>query len=133
MRSIIIFVLLALVIFLLGCTAKNSVEGVLSLEEKLSSGSVNVGLLPESYGKGVLSVGYSFDTHSVELSAINLQAQVTLYMDGKEVKPSNSPSLSGHHAEGVLEFRVDEVVFPLRIVVLDVPDVAVREFVWDVP
>lgn len=126
-----VFVLLLLFVF--GCTTKGNIEGVLPLGEKVSSGAVSVGLLPESYGNGLLSVGYTLDTHSVELSAINLHEQVTLYMDGKEVKPFNSPFLSGHHAEGVLEFRVDDVVFPLRIVVLDVPDAAVREFVWGVP
>lgn len=102
----------------------------MSFEEKISNGEVTISLSPE-YQKGVLKVAYSINTHTADLSGINLQEQISLNMDGKKINPSSPNSLSGHHNSGILEFNVNEIALPFEIIVKDVPDIQLRRFEWN--
>jgi hypothetical protein len=110
--------------------AQDSISPVMQFEEKISAGEVAIALTPE-YSGGILKVGYSINTHSVDLSRISLQEQVSLGMGGKEVKPSNSPLLSGHHNSGTLEFSVDNISLPFEIIIKDIPEVKLRKISWE--
>ena len=103
----------------------------MSFDEKTSEGEVTVSLSPEYDNKGLLRVGYAINTHTFDLSSVNLQEQVSLYIDGREIKPANSPSLEGHHNSGVLEFYVEKISLPFEIIIKDIPDVKLRKITWE--
>lgn len=97
---------------------------------KTSEGEVSVELTPGKYSNGVFNVHYALNTHSVDMSTIDLQQQVTLVVDGKSYSPQNKPVLSGHHTSGELEFQVALKPDTFEIVVVNVSDVSERRFVW---
>ena len=90
-----------------------------------------IGVLLMAVAVLAFKVKYSLNTHTVDLSGINLQQQVVLQMGGKNISPSNAPVLEGHHVSGVLDFRIDGLVTPFSIVVTNVPDVEERVFEWE--
>ncbi|MBS3132823.1 hypothetical protein J4470_01680 [Candidatus Woesearchaeota archaeon] len=108
----------------------SSSESAMAFEEKTSEGEVTVSLIPKHY-QGVLKVDYIINTHTADLSRINLQEQVSLNTNGKNIKPVNSPLLSGHHDSGTLEFNVEKISLPFEIIMKNIPDVKLRKIIWE--
>jgi hypothetical protein len=96
---------------------------------QVSEGVVTLELSPR-WEDTLLVIEIRANTHSVDLSAIDLSDQVRLIIDDQEVTPVEAGSLSGHHAQATLAFPLARrpTRFTLRIV--DVPDVSPRVLSW---
>jgi len=96
----------------------------------MSSGDVSVELTPHKMVANQLAVDYSINTHSVDLSQFNLKQITTLGYNGKTIKPSSAPGLSGHHNSGEMIFDVGEKIDSIKITIKGIPAVQLREFEW---
>ncbi|MBI4148958.1 hypothetical protein HY491_00780 [Candidatus Woesearchaeota archaeon] len=121
-----------------GAAAVNGNEAVLSAGNAFSpiitgttdSGDVAIELSP-ALDAGKLAVQFAANTHSVDLSAFDLQEMTTLQVNGKLIKPISVPSLSGHHVSGTLLFDTGgEQVNAFTITINGVPLIEERVFSW---
>src|SRR3989344_4728753 len=113
----VMYALLALSLILLaysGLSIFNMIEGAKKVEQHayktIATGSTDAGdvaieLTPLGIRGGVLSVQFSANTHSVDLSQFDLTKIVTLETNGQKIAPSSAPTLQGHHASGIMEFK----------------------------
>lgn len=92
-------------------------------------GDVSIDLTPD-YANGKLVVKISANTHSVDLSQFDLKKMTTLKYGGKTVSPSSAPSLSGHHASGILIFDLEEKMDSFTIKIEGIPLIEERIFTW---
>lgn len=94
-----------------------------------SEGEVTLEVWPK-WQDGMLVVEIRANTHSVDLSGVNLREQVRLMVDDTEVTPIEAGSLSGHHAVATLVFRLEKRPDRFAIQIRDVPDVPLRLLNW---
>lgn len=97
--------------------------------KQTSAGEVTLDVRPQ-WRDGVLVVEISANTHSVDLTAVNLRDQVRLIVDETEVIPVEAGSLSGHHARATVQFRLEKRPERFAIRIRDVPDVPLRVLHW---
>ncbi len=109
--------------------AAQDTETTTTYEVRTSPGQVSLEAQPE-WRDGRLVVSLSANTHSVDLSTIELRESVRLVVGDLEYAPGESASLAGHHARAVLTFKVpwQPDAFTLRI--RGVPDVPERVLQW---
>lgn len=102
-----------------------------SYQAQVSTGQVALEARPE-WRDGRMAVALSANTHSVDLSTVDLAESVRLLVGATEYAPVEAGSLSGHHARTELVFEVPErpAAFALRI--RGVPDVDERLLEWPV-
>ncbi len=93
------------------------------------SGDVEIALTPQ-WREGKLYINMAVNTHSVDLSQFDLQRQTTLNYNNKQIKPTQAPSLSGHHSNGMLVFDVPEQPQKFTIVMSSIPAMPERVFQW---
>ncbi|MEK6858246.1 MAG: hypothetical protein AABX39_06690 [Nanoarchaeota archaeon] len=93
-------------------------------------GEVSIALKPNKVDEGKLTVSISANTHSVDLTPFDLKELTTLEFEGKQIKPSSAPKLSGHHASGELVFEVGKELTAFTIKIKGIPKVAERVFEW---
>lgn len=96
----------------------------------MESGDVVLELEPAMKGNGRLVVKFSANTHTVDLSQFDLKVITTLQFDGKEIKPSKSDGLRGHHAFGKIVFDVGEEPKSFKITVVGIPAIEERVYEW---
>lgn len=94
-----------------------------------SRGEVSLELRPV-WKDSVLEVHVQANTHSVELSAIDLGTATRLFVDETEVRPSVAGALSGHHGTATVVFRLERRPARFTIELRDVPDVPLRKLTW---
>ncbi|MBC8495309.1 hypothetical protein H8D36_04100 [archaeon] len=94
------------------------------------SGDVSVDLKPHKVVNGKLEVDISVNTHSVSLEGFDLKELTTLEFNGKFIKPTLAPSLTGHHNSGTLTFDVNENIDSFTIKIIGIPKVEERIFEW---
>ncbi|MBI4447943.1 hypothetical protein HY643_03105 [Candidatus Woesearchaeota archaeon] len=94
-------------------------------------GNVGIDLTPEGVENGQLKVTIAANTHSVDLSQFDLKQITTLEYNGKSIKPSSAPSLSGHHVTDALVFDVGEETKSFTITIKGIPKVEERVFKWE--
>ncbi|MEM3126608.1 MAG: hypothetical protein QW331_00870 [Candidatus Woesearchaeota archaeon] len=104
---------------------------VTDFEQKTSEGLVTIDLEPVGCNENIMSFDFSMDTHTVDLSEIDLQAQTELIINGKTYRPMEKISLAGHHNSGQLKFKINDPP-PTRfsVVIKNVSDVEERTFEW---
>jgi hypothetical protein len=90
-------------------------SAVVDLAMKSSQGEVSFDLTPRSAPGGGLEVALRVNTHSGDLSQIDLRNVVALEAEGRTYKPVEASTLQGHHATGTVRFAVDD--FPDRFVI----------------
>lgn len=95
-----------------------------------SSGDVSVELTPHKMITNQLTVDFSINTHSVDLSQFELKQITTLEYNGKTINPTSAPGMSGHHNSGEMIFNVGEKIDSFKITIKGIPAVQVREFKW---
>ena len=96
---------------------------------QVSEGQVALEVRP-AWSEGRMVVEISANTHSVDLSSLDLSESVRLVLDGKEYAPVEAGSLAGHHARTTLGFEVPARPTAFQLRIRDVPDVPVRTFTW---
>ncbi|NIM50942.1 MAG: hypothetical protein GTN78_24405 [Gemmatimonadales bacterium] len=96
---------------------------------QISEGEVTLELEPR-WEDSVLVVEVRANTHSVDLSGINLREVARLVVDDTSVTPVEAGSLSGHHATAKLVFHLAERPTSFAIEIRDVPDVPLRLLKW---
>ncbi len=97
--------------------------------KQTSEGEVTLELSPQ-WQDSVLVVEIRANTHVVDLSSVNLGEQIRLIVDGTEVSPVDAGSLSGHHAQATVVFRLEKRPSNFTIEVRDIPDVPLRVLTW---
>ena len=99
-----------------------------------NTGDVSVELTPYSLGGGQLKVKIAVNTHSVDISQIDLKQATLLEYNGKVVKPLSAPVLQGHHSNGELVFEVSEAekLNSFVIKIKGIPQVQERAFTWQI-
>lgn len=70
-----------------------------------SAGEVSFELTPRMDGRRLVVTVHS-DTHSGDLTEIDLAKVFTLEVDGKSLKPVETKPLAGHHSDGFVAFDV---------------------------
>jgi len=110
-------------------TAKNSFGPISS--GTTEEGDTAIELTPHEIESGRLSVDFSSNTHSVDLSDVNLKQAITLNFNGKEIKPITAPTLKGHHNSGTLVFPVDANLNTFSITITGIPKIQERIFEWN--
>lgn len=93
-------------------------------------GNVEIALTPQGFVDNALRVSIAANTHSVDLSPFDLKRIVQLEYTGKTLRPVSAPSLSGHHASGMLVFEGVAEKQPFTIVITGIPGVERRVFTW---
>ena len=93
------------------------------------SGDVELALTPE-WREGKLYINLAANTHSVDLSQFDLRQQTSLSYDSKQLKPTQAPSLSGHHSNGLITFDMPERQKEFTIIMDGIPAVPERVYVW---
>lgn len=143
-----LFGLLALSIFIVGCTSntsnplnenkdndinnKNSVTPAFKTVSTGStdSGDVLVDLTPKGMENRKFAVDISVNTHSVELIQFDLMQITTLDYEGKAIKPVSAPKLSGHHSSGELILDTGDEIKNFKITIKGIPSIDERIFEW---
>ena len=93
------------------------------------SGDVEIALTPQ-WREGKLYINLAANTHSVDLSQFDLRQQTILSYGGKQIKPAQAPSLSGHHSNGLITFDMPEKQKEFTIIMDGIPAVPERVYVW---
>lgn len=94
-----------------------------------SEGEVTMNLQPR-WRDGEFVIEVEANTHSVDLSAVNLLKQTRLFIGDRELTPSEAGSLTGHHATTTILFTLEERPTTFTIEIRDVPDLPVRRLTW---
>ncbi len=100
-----------------------------SYAPQLSPGRVSLQVQPRWEG-GQLIFALSANTHSVELSGVDLAQVVRLHVGGRALAPIRAGALAGHHAHADIAFALAAPPEGFRLEIRDVPDVSVRAFDW---
>ena len=136
LKHLVFSACLFLIIFMAGCASlhSNPENTVLPTPEKSATktneGIVTVELTPTKYDNGLFIIEYSLNTHSVDMSIINLQSQTSLEFGGNQYTPVNNPALTGHHNSGELQFKIPSKPESFTITMRSIPDVEERVFSW---
>lgn len=141
-RMILGLVLVGLIILAVSCSTvdekeraaqapavKDEVHGMKTLGTT-ATGDVEISLQPTRDPDGKLRVALSANTHSIDLSAIDLQESVTLVHNGRRLPPISAPALSGHHARGDILFE-EGIDAPFTILIRNVPAIDERVYSWE--
>lgn len=126
----IIILSITIIIFLYACTIAQTQNQNTQFRSKLSQGEVSIELTPKTFENSIFTISYSLNTHSVDLSKINLQSQTTLYLGNIKYSPINNPQLSGHHNSGELKFNLPKTPTKFKIIIENIPDIKQRIFGW---
>lgn len=112
-----------------GAVSAQEAEAATTYEARASQGQVSLDVQPE-WRDGRMVIALSANTHSVDLSTIDLSESVRLLVGGMEYAPVEAGALSGHHAKATLTFAVAvrPDTFGLRI--RDIPDIPERLLEW---
>ncbi|NOZ81347.1 MAG: hypothetical protein GXP63_06780 [DPANN group archaeon] len=93
-------------------------------------GDVQIDLTSLGFKDGILKVEVAANTHSVDLSRFDLKELTTLEIDGQESRPTDAPSLGGHHARGMLIFNPQKEADTYRITITGIPQPQIRTYAW---
>ncbi|MBS3142607.1 hypothetical protein J4464_04435 [Candidatus Woesearchaeota archaeon] len=93
-------------------------------------GDVSVELTPQGVRGGQFIFDLAVNTHSVDLTAVNLYAAATLEYNGKTVKPSRAPELQGHHASGTIAFPVSGSPSRFTVTIQGIANQNIRTYRW---
>lgn len=97
--------------------------------KQISEGDVTLEFLPR-WEDSVLVIKVTANTHSVDLSGVNLQERARLIVDDMEVTPMEAGSMRGHHAATTLVFPLSKRPNRFTLEITGVPDVPVRVITW---
>ena len=93
-------------------------------------GDVTIDITPKELINGKLNTEISINTHSVDISMINLKEEITLEYNGKAIKPISAPKITGHHTLGNIVFDVNEPINEFIIVITNIPKLQSRIYEW---
>ncbi|MFV1988497.1 MAG: hypothetical protein ACC682_14545 [Gemmatimonadota bacterium] len=96
-----------------------------------SAGEVTLDVEPQ-WAEGKLVLDLSANTHSVDLSGLDLTALIRLEVGEATLEPSEAGSLDGHHAKASVTFVLEAAPAQFSVVIRDVPDVPVRTLTWPI-
>ena len=117
-------------------TSKTSIQAEVlnSYEEQVDeNGPVTVTIKPIDISEESWNFEVTLQTHSVDLDMEILKSIILLDAEGEEVFPDiwDGDVPGGHHRAGILSFqRIDPMPDRIRLLVKDVGEVSLREFIW---
>jgi hypothetical protein len=95
-----------------------------------NSGEIMFTLTPRDVSGGRFRVDIQVNTHSGDLSRLDLQSATELHVAGQTLRPVKAPGLRGHHARGRLEFAMERVPDAFEIVIRGVQAMGDLTFRW---
>ena len=95
-----------------------------------STGNVEILAKPLGMVGGAFAFDVFFNTHSVDLSGVNLEDNILLIADGKAINPTTMPTASGHHTSGKLTFGMPNEPLAFTLVFTNIPSIQKRELEW---
>lgn len=98
--------------------------------ERSNQGPVMFVLTPRDASGKRFRVDVQVNTHSGDLSQLDLMTATELRVDGKTLRPLEAPALRGHHARGRFEFALDRVPDAFEIVIRGVRTMGDLTFRW---
>lgn len=113
-----------------GCQPVDGQTDRPSWEPKSNQGDVSFQLTPRGIVGDRFVIDFRVDTHSGDLSEIDLKQAVTLQVGKERYFPTVATSLQGHHAQGSLQFSVIAVPERFAIVITGVRDMEDLRFEW---
>lgn len=90
---------------------------------------VEITLTP-TYNKGKISVQIAVNTHSVDISQYNIARIATLKTKGKKYSPTSAPTITGHHANGIITYTMPTKPEEFTITILGIPKTMTRTYTW---
>ncbi len=114
-----------------GVTAQASSTGETAADyaAQTSAGRVSLEVLPR-WESGRLVFTLQANTHSVDLSGVDLRAAMRLRLGDRVLEPVQAGSMQGHHARAEVAFALDAPPQAFRLEIRGVPDVPVRTLAW---
>lgn len=94
------------------------------------NGDVEVSLTPQGVNGGQFAFTLALNTHSVDLSSLDLRQAATLEYNGKKVYAASGPQLGGHHINGKLTFPVDRIPGEFTVRIAGIPKQQERVYSW---
>jgi YVTN family beta-propeller protein len=98
-------------------------------ETRTSPGEVTMEVRP-AWGEGALAFAIVANTHSVDLSGIELADATRLIVADDTLAPDATGALRGHHARAAVRFRLPSRPERFSLEIRGVPDVPVRRLSW---
>ena len=95
-----------------------------------NEGAIRFQLTPRGVEDGHFRVDIRVDTHSGDLSNLNLKKQLRLKAGGRSYSPVTDVRLGGHHSGGTLIFPLKEAPERFEIVILAVGTMGDLTFKW---
>jgi hypothetical protein len=96
-----------------------------------SAGEVALDVQPR-WAEGKLVLDLSANTHSVDLSGLDLMALIRLEVGEATIEPGEAGALEGHHARASVTFVLEAAPTQFSVVIRDVPDIPVRTLTWPI-
>lgn len=124
-----VFLAIAAVLVSAAALDAQAAAEVTTYEAQSSAGLVTLEARPE-WRDGSMLVSLSANTHSVDLSTLDLTESVRLLVGGLEYAPGAAGSLSGHHAKATLTFDIAVRPDTFKLRIRNVPDVPQRILEW---
>lgn len=99
-------------------------------ETKSNEGEVSFELTPRATDDGRLVVDLRVDTHSGDLSDLDLKALFSLSAGDETHRPVTVTTLRGHHSEGSITFEVGRTPESFTIAIGPLRGMRQQRFVW---
>ena len=95
-----------------------------------NKGPITFQLTPKGVEDGYFRVEILVDTHSGDLSDLDLKKQLFLKVEGREYSPLTEVRMSGHHSGGTLVFPLKEIPERFEIVIKKLRTMGDMTFIW---
>jgi hypothetical protein len=93
-------------------------------------GDVEITLTPRGIADGYIVFDFALNTHTVDLSTLDLRQAAVLEYNGKRVTAAEAPQLGGHHINDALTFPVQGNPSSFSVRITGVPTQQERIFAW---
>lgn len=99
-------------------------------ETKSNEGEVSFELTPRATADGRLVVDLRANTHSGDLSELDLTALFSLLVGDETYRPVAVRGMQGHHSEGSVSFEIESTPESFTIAIAPVRGMKQQRFVW---
>jgi hypothetical protein len=113
-----------------GTPSSSSVSAQKEYATRTAGNEVQLELTPRGLTGGQFIIDVRVNTHSGDLSSLNLQQATTLSMAGTSRHPASAGSLQGHHASASLSFPMEAAPDAFEVVISGVRSEGDLHFRW---
>lgn len=111
--------------------AASQTPAVLPGNTQTSEGEVTLDVTSHGFTAGIIHFDIVANTHTVDLSAVDLKTAATLTVNGQTFKPVSATGFSGHHSNAQIQFEIPSKPTAYTLTIVGVPDVDQRVFTFE--